>query len=324
MVGVNMKKTLLAMVLSFLSIGVFSQELKIGLLNGPSAIPAAYIIEENDKTDFDFQIFSGADTEIPKLLKGEIDIGVLPPNVAAKIYNQSKGNVVVLAVVGEGNVSLLTTEKKLGNLKSQLAGKTVFCAGRGATPEYMFRYVLEKEKISVTENPKKKNSVRLDFSIPNADLATALISGKVDYILVPEPFATVALNKGADKGVKKITTLSDEYKKVQKTEINFPMTVLVVNKKSLETKKSLVDAYLEMYKKAVQWTNENPDVAGGLVEKHTLGLNSKIATESIPNGAYVFVSGKNSKPQMENLLKIFLQQNPESIGGKIPRDDFYY
>jgi len=295
------------------SFSLAAQSLKAGLLNGPSAIPAAYLIE--NKSDFksaqlDFQIFSGADLELPKLIKGEIDLAVLPPNAAAKIFNKTNGGIVALAVIGQGNISLLTTDKNYRDLKS-LEGKTVYCAGRGATPEYVFRHVLSSQKIE---------NVNLDFSIPNSELAGSLVSGKTEYILVPEPFATVAQIKGKASGVEAKFCLSDFF------EENFPITVLVCNKKSLEnpeTKKA-IEEYLSAYEKAVSWTNENPDAAGVLVEKHTLGLNAKIAAASIPKGNYVFIPAKKSRPQIENLLKIFEKENPESIGGKLPDTSFYF
>lgn len=295
--------------------GLFGQEkLSVGILNGPSAVPAAYIIENS--SDYDFQIFSGADLEVPKLLKGEMDLGILPPNVAAKLYNKSNGNIVALSVIGQGNLSLLTTDSKYKNLKS-LKGKTVYCAGRGATPEYIFRYILSK-------HPEGKK-VNLDFSIPPSELAAALISGKAEYILVPEPFATVALIKGKDAGVRKVfdPSASDEIKK-EFNNTNFPMTVLVCNKKSLETKAQLISEYLKDYKAAVEWTCANPAEAGELVEKHTLGLNAKIAAASIPNGRYCFVPAEDSVAQMEKLLALFLKENEESVGGKLPEKNFYF
>lgn len=304
-----MKKTfivvLLTLAFSLLTGESKNKKLNIGILNGPSAVPAAYIIENNP--GYEFQIFSGADLEIPKLLKGEIDIGILPPNAAAKLWEKSGGNLAALSVIGEGNLSLLTTDPSYKNLQS-LEGKTVFCAGRGATPEYVFRHVLNENKIS---------NVNLDFSIPNPELAGSLISQKVEYILVPEPFATVALLKGKTAGVKKVEDLSSYFKE------NFPMTLLVCNKKILENKEKEIKEYLSLYEEAVQWTNKNPAQAGLLVEKHTLGLNAEIAAASIPNGRYVFFTTAERKTQIENILSLFQKQNPESVGQKLPDSGFY-
>lgn len=285
-------------------------KLNVALLNGPSSIPAAYMIENKDTfsdAELNFEIFSGADMELPKLLKGEADLGILPPNAAAKVYNMTKGTIVALAVIGNGNISLLTTRTDYSDYSS-LRGKTVYCAGRGATPEYLFREELSKAGLETGSDPA---SVNLDFSIPNAELAGALISGKADYILVPEPFATVALTKSTK--VKKAASLPSDV----------PMTLLVANKNSLAAKKSAVDSYLKEYAKAVEWTKTNPHKAGRLVQKHTLGLNEAIAAKSIPAGNYVYISAKDGKKSIEDLLSIFARIKSDSIGDRLPDDSFY-
>ena len=63
---------------------------KIGVLKGPSGIPSAYLME-NFSDNAEYEVFSGANFLLPKLIKGEVEIGFLPPNVAAKVYNANKG-----------------------------------------------------------------------------------------------------------------------------------------------------------------------------------------------------------------------------------------
>ena len=43
-----------------------------------------------------------------------------------------------------------------------------------------------------------KNGVNFDFSVPPAQLPAMLISGKIDYAVLPEPFVTIALMKSKD------------------------------------------------------------------------------------------------------------------------------
>lgn len=315
-----MKKLISLLLTALYTLPLFSESLITGLLNGPSAVPAAYLIENKTQmksASLDFQLFATADTELPKLLKGEIDLAVLPPNAAAKIWNKTNGNIVALAVIGEVNLALLTTDQNAVSLKD-LIGKTVYCAGRGATPDYLFRYILEKNQIQYSEEKGDKNKVHLDFSIPNAELAASLISGKATYILVPEPFATVALTKGKTAGVKPVFDLSAEYSKE-----NFPMTLIVANKKQLAIKQQAVEEFLKLYENAVIWTNSNPEKAGLLVEKHTLGLTASITTAAIPQSHYVFQKASAAQKQIEKLLQIFNRLNSESIGGVMPSQDFY-
>ena len=115
---------------------------KIGVLKGPSGIPSAYLME-NFSDNAEYEVFSGANFLLPKLIKGEVEIGFLPPNVAAKVYNVNKGAVLMAAVCGNGMVSLVTKDSSIKRLKD-LKGKEIFVAGQGATPDFMFRYILKQ------------------------------------------------------------------------------------------------------------------------------------------------------------------------------------
>lgn len=294
-----MKKLLFSAALLFAAVlPSFSQ--RVAVLNGPSSIPCAYLMEENP--EYDYETFASAQLALPKLIKEEADFGFLPPNVAAKIYTENKGAVLCLGICGNGNLFLLTKDGSFSDLK-QLEGKTAACAGQGATPEYIMNYIFEKKGIK---------NVTLDFSTPNAQIVPALLSGKFDYAIVPEPFASVAESK--DSGIKKIS-ISKEFASISNGK-DFPMTVLVVNKKYAEKHKKETADFIKKYEGVVARTLKNPHEAAELAEKHNLGLTKEIAEKAIPNCAFVFTPAKKSKAQIEQLLKLF--------GQKLPDSKFYY
>lgn len=295
------------------------EKVNIGVLSGPSGLTMAYLIE-NGKAEASYEVFAAANLLLPKLVKGEIDIGFLPPNAAAKVYNANNAAVKVAAVAGQGMLNLITKDKSIKSF-DDLKGKTITVAGQGATPDYMLRYLLKENGIS-TEGGE--NGVTLDFSIPNAEIAPALLAGKIDYAVVPEPFATVACSKNPD--VIRAINIQKEYAKVQKKDenANFPMTVVVVNAKFADSHPELVKAFLASYKLSSEWTVANPVEAGQLVEKNNIGLNAAVASKAIPNGAYVFMSAIDGRESLESLFSIFLSFDAASIGGKLPDDGFYF
>ena len=307
-----------------------NRTINVAALNGPSGIPMAYLFENKPQVsgaDFQFQVVAGADVLLPKLLKGEIDVGILPPNVAAKVFTKNNGALMVAAVMGQGMLNLITKDETIVSL-ADLQGKTVNVAGQGATPEYMFRYLLKSNGITIAEDgaASDANSVALDFSVPAAEIAAALLSDKIQYAVVPEPFSTVATTK--DASVRRAINLQKEYaalnESVGKEWENYPMTVLVARKSLAETSPEILRGLLASAKNAVDWTVAHPSEAGTLVQSHTLGLQAPIASKVIPNGAYVFVPATEARPQLEELFSIFLDFAPEAIGGALPSDDFYF
>lgn len=272
----------------------------VAFLNGPSAIPVAYLMEEN--SEYDFLSCASAQIALPKLIKGEADFGFLPPNVAAKAYTESNEAILCLGICGNGNIFLLTRDETFSDL-SQLEGKTVSCAGQGATPEYVMSYLLREKNIA---------SVTLDFSTPNAQIAPMLISGKFDFALVPEPFASVA--QTTDASVKRLS-LSKEFSSVTGGK-DFPMTLLVVNKKYAKKHKKQIAKFIRDYENAVKRTVANPSEAALLAEKHDLGLKASVAEKAIPNCAFTWVPAKKSRTEIETLLNLF--------GQTLPGGGFYY
>ena len=292
--------------------GLCAQSVRLGVLNGPSCIPAAYLLDES------VEKFADPQALLPKMLKGEIDVGFLPANVAAKVYNSSNGAIRCVAITGNGNLSLITTDTSVKQL-SDLKGKTVAVAGQGATPEYMFRYLLQKNGIATDT----KQGVTLDFSIPTAQIAAQLISGKISYAVVPEPFATVAQTK-SDK-VFVAVDLQTEYEYFEGRGKIYPLTVMVVTKNFAEKNAAALKSFLGEYEKSLKKTLNNPKEAGELCEKFGLGLAAGIVAKSVPKANYVFIPASNAKTQekVEELLNVFLAFDASSIGGKLPDEGFY-
>ena len=315
----KLKKILTLLVCALIATFNFAKapdEVNIVALNGPSGIGMSYLFETRpvlNGAESNYEVVASADVLLPKLLKGEVDIGILPPNAAAKVYNKNKGAIVMGAIVGEGMLSIVSTDDSVTSLAS-LKGKKLTVAGQGATPEYMIRYLAAKEGISLEGGP---DGIELDFSIPNPEIAAAIASGKIQNALVPEPFATVACTNA--KNCRRAVNIQELWGKD-----NYPMTVVVINAKFASEYPETVQKFLDAYKDSIYWTNTFPVAAGALVEKYTLGLKSMIAAKAIPNANFTFSYAKDSKEKIESLLSVFLNFAPEAIGGKLPDSGFYF
>jgi NitT/TauT family transport system substrate-binding protein len=301
--------------------GVVPKSLKIGALVGPSGIGMSYLFANPPKigneTICSFETFSSVDMLLPKLLNGDIDIGILPPNIAAKLYNIDSRSIVAGAIVGNGMITLITRDASIHTL-SDLAGKTVSVIGQGSTPEYVIRALLAKEGIDPA-------SINLDFSLPAAEIAPALIGNKIGYAFVPEPFATVAMVNGAagEKPVRRAIHIGARWK-ADGFGDDFPMTLCVVRKKYADAYPETIRAFLAEYRSSIEWTVQNPSEAGKIVEAAELGLKAQITAKAIPHSNYIFITAHEGRKSIESLLSIFLNFESDSIGGKLPSDGFYF
>ncbi len=304
------------LLISVLTVSAAPKPIVVGALKGPSGIGMAKLFESApspaDGSTVQLVAVASADLMTAKLMSGEYDAGVLPINVAAKLYN-SRIPMRLAAIVGNGMISFLSADSSLVSLGS-LRDKHVNVAGQGATPDFLFRRLLKGAGI----DPDK--DIRLDYSLPYPEAAAALAAGKITSAILPEPFSTMA--RMANPSLKSPLDLSLLW--IQQTgQTSYPMTAFVISSKLAAERPQAVNTILEAYARSIDWIIANPSEAGALVEKQELGLKAGIASKAIPLSAYVFISASTARPDVEAFLRIFLELAPASIGGKLPDDGFY-
>jgi NitT/TauT family transport system substrate-binding protein len=247
-----------------------------------------------------------------KFIAGEARIGILPPNVAAKIASSGR-NIQIAAVVGTGMLSLLASDPAVTRIED-LKGKTVEAAGQGATPDYVFRRILASRGL------KPGADVRLNYALAYPEIAQSLIAGRVSLALLPEPFATMALSGRPDLRV--VGDIQAEWERAGGSA-NYPMTALVVDAGFAREYPDAMRTILADYRASTEWVRAHPAEAGVLVEKHQLGLRAAVIGAAIPKSNYVFIPAREARPAIEALFRAFLEYAPESIGGVLPGDRFY-
>jgi NitT/TauT family transport system substrate-binding protein len=288
--------------------------LTVYALNGPSGVALVRLFDNPPKVPgFDIKTEALADASLMAGLftSGIAKVGILPPNAAAKIASTGK-KIQAAAVLGVGMLSLLSSDTAVQRIED-MRGKTVEVAGQGATPDYVFRRILDAKGL------KSGTDITLNYSNPTPSIVQLLISGRASYALLPEPFATMAMSGNAN--IKPVGSVQDEWIKAG-GGANYPMTVLVVDADFAASQPAALKAILDAVKASVEWVVANPAAAGPPVEKY-LGLKAQVISAAIPRSNYVYIPAVQARPALESLYRAFLEFDPVSIGGVLPTDSFY-
>lgn len=284
---------------------------RLGVLKGISCSPCAYLIANKEKLSVQnmvFKVFDSEQSELPALLKGEIDMGFLAPEDAAKVFSKGNGALICVGVVQNGSLCLLTSDESYSSLQD-LRGKKILAAAE-KSDSLIFKHLLSKKEIPVDEG---ENSILLDFSVPPANIANNLITKKTDYAILTEPYASVALSHSKElrraENFQKIYNESEEWS-------SFPAMLLVARADFVKGNRELVRKTGEVYKSAVQWTVKNPSKAAILAEKHNIGLSEGVVKQSVPNAALIWRDAKAAKADIEKYLLILKRE--------LPGEEFYF
>jgi len=284
-------------------------------IKGSSGVGIVRLFEQPPQIpgfDVKVEALAQADLMAARFISGEARVGILPPNMAAKIASSGK-DLRAAAIIGNGMLGLLSSDAGVRNL-ADLRGKTVEIAGQGATPEFVFRKILEFNGLTPDRD------VALGYSMAPPEIAQSLIAGKISIALLPEPFATMALTGKPD--LVSVVDIQQEWIRAGGGE-NFPMTLLVVDGAFADENPGAVKEILNAVKSSNEWVKAHPAEAGNLVEKHELGLRAPVVAAAVPKSNYVFIPAGEGRAAIEALFNLFLAYAPASIGGALPGDRFY-
>lgn len=291
---------------------------RVAGLKGPTSMGMIQLFEEYvnpaDGINFEYVSESAPDLLVGKLIKGELDFAAVPTNLASIIYNKTEGKYQLTNINTLNVLYVLTNGSEVKRIQD-LKGKTIHVSGKGATPDYMIRYLLTKNGLD------PENDVTLDFSLDHASLAQAITAGDVEIALLPQPFVTsVQLgNPDVEIGID----LLEAWENVA-GEALFAMGGLVVRTEFANAHPDIVKDFLDAYQQSVTFVNENPEKASLLVEKYGVLPKAKLAEVAIPKSNIVYMDAFENQTAMEEYYSILLDFNKASIGGKLPGDDFYY
>lgn len=293
---------------------------KIVGLKGPTSMGMVRLFTDieslSDYVDVEFDITTSTEVITAGLLNGDIDIAAIPTNLAALLYNKTEGEITMLGVNTLGVIHIVA-DKSLGISKiSDLKGKTIGATGKGAVPEFVLNYILEKNGLIPGVD------VIIEYRTDHSELATLVELGEIDIAMLPQPFVTIVTQK--NQQVELAINLTDEWSKVAPEGSELTMGCLVANKKFAETYSSEVMQLLVYYNDSVNWVNSNPEQAAELIVEYGILPTVEIAKAAIPESNIRYIFSQNSKEMLNSFYEILFEYEPKSIGGAIPDDDFYY
>ncbi len=292
-------------------------QIRIAGLKGPTSMGLVHLLDQAEQNkaanDYSFSIHGSADEVTPKLIQGELDIAAVPANLASVLYNNTNGSIKVLAVNTLGVLYIVEKGDTVDSIED-LRGQTIYCTGKGSTPEYNLRYLLKENGI----DPDK--DVKLEWKSEPTEVVALLSQAESGIAMLPQPYVTVAQSKLQDLNI--VVDLNQEWANLGHQSLMITGVLVVRSDFAGEHPKEISD-FLDEYKSSTEFINTNIAEGATLVEKFNI-VNADVAKKAIPYCNITFMEGTQMKTAMEGYLNVLYEQNAKSVGGKLPEEGFYY
>lgn len=287
---------------------------RIGALKGPTTIGIVNMLQdsyESESNDYEFTLATQADELTSAMVSGDLDIALVPANVASILYTKTDGGISVIDINTLGVLYCITGNTDVKSI-SDLAGKTVITTGQGTTPEYVLRYLLDKYGVE---------DVTLDFRSESTEVASVLQEDPNAIAVLPQPFVTVTEAK--NDAVSTVFSLSDAWDEVSDGS-RMVTGVTIVRNEFLNEHPEAVECFLTDHAASVEMTSSDLDRTAELVVSYEIISSVEIAKKAIPECNIVCITGEEMKTSLSGYLEVLFDQDPASVGGSMPGDSFYY
>ncbi|MCL2841270.1 MAG: ABC transporter substrate-binding protein [Defluviitaleaceae bacterium] len=295
-----------------------SANIRIAAMRGPTALGLLHLMDTHDSGhtfhDYEFTLL-GAPTEVPPLLvRGEIDVAVVPANLASILYNNLDGDIQALAVVTLGVLHIVEIGNEIQSV-SDLAGRTIYTTGQGATPEFALNYVLMQNGLTPGVD------VHIAFRAEPGEIAALLETGQIEIALLPEPFISTVLARMDNLRVA--LDLTEAWDKVQ-SDYSLIMSVVVARREFLENHPAAMASFMDEYATSIAFMTTNISEGAQLAVDFELIPALPIAESALPRTNIVFITGAEMQQNLMGFFNVLYNAYPASIGGALPSEDFFF
>lgn len=295
------------------------EAVQVGGLKGPTTMGIVSLTDQETAGEtsntYEMHMYTAADELTAEVLNGNVDIALLPANVAGILYNKTEGKVKVIDINTLGVLYIVESGDSISSV-ADLKGKTLYLTGKGTTPDYAIQYLLKQNGLTTDD-------VTLEYKSEATEVVSVLAEDETAVGLLPQPFATVA--QAQNENLRIALDLTKEWDAVKSEGDGSLLTgVTIVRTEFLEENEEAVKQFMEDHKASAAYTNENAGEAAKLIEGLEIVASAAVAEKAIPLCNITYIDGQEMQEDLSGYLEVLYEMDPSSVGGALPDDAFYY
>ena len=294
-------------------------EIRVGSLKGPTSMGLVSLMDRQEQglaeNEYIFTMEATADMLLPKMISGELDLVLVPANVASLLYHKTEGGVSVIDINTLGVLYLVSADQSVSRMED-LRGRTIYLTGMGTTPDFVLQYLLAENGIGLTE-------VTLEYKAESTEVAAYLAENPDAVGLLPQPYVTALSIQNPD--IVPVLDMTAEWDMVQGESGGMLVTgVTVVRNEFFEEHPDAVASFLEEHRASADYANTNVEETAVLVEHFGIVEKAAVAEKALPYCNITCMTGEEMKAALSGYLTVLEGYDASFIGGSVPDDAFYY
>ena len=295
-----------------------SKDVRVKTYNGLPAISICKLIKEEDNIKSSYKTSYTIESNDKKLVeslnKKEVDIALVPTDMAAKVYNKNS-SYQIFASIGQGSYYLVTSDPEVRGFNSTLINKEIAIAGENSMTDNIVKAILKKNNIDET-------LVKFKYTNTVPELVKTLTLGEIYTGIVPETSLTSLLYKHS--GLKILASINDAYENTFDISEGYPQFSVIVRKDFAKNNKEYVNKFLSKVKESIEFANNNPLQAGAYGEELKIPIKPQILSKAIKRCNLKFIEIDKFKQNYKYFFDILYNYNNEAVGGTVPDESIYH
>ncbi|MGE5581777.1 MAG: ABC transporter substrate-binding protein, partial [Bacillota bacterium] len=267
---------------------------------------------QTSKVTYNIEVLMSPDLAVAKLIAGETDFAGLPTNTAAILYNKGVG-VQLAAIIGWGVMYVVSDDPKIKSWGC-LKGKEIYVPNKGALPDILLRYLLVKNGLT-------EQDVKIQYFNSAVEIAQLLAAGKAGLAALPEPWVTQVVEKNPK--MKVVLDFQKEWKRIEKQGLFYPQTCIAVRRQFAKEHPESVREFLKDLNASMKWLQANKKAGAILAEKY-VQISAAAVMSGLGRCNLKYNDACKVRKEINGFLSRLAEYAPESVGGKVPDEDFIY
>jgi NitT/TauT family transport system substrate-binding protein len=295
---------------------IVSKEIKISIPDGLPSIAIAKLAKENPQIkegyNITYTIEKTPENLSTTVMKEDVDIAIVPSNMAAIAYNKTS-NYQIAGTVGNGSFYLVST-RNIDEFED-LEGLNVWNTGKGLTPDITVQSILKSKGI---------NTKNINFNYVNStsELIPLMVTGKADTGFIPEPALTTLMAKNPN--IKIVKSLNDAWKETRDSKEGYPQSTIIVKSDFAKENEEFISAFLGQISNSINWANTNGKEAGQYAKEIGASIEPSIIKKAVERANLKFIPVKNIIEDYNNYYQSLFDFDSKSVGGKLPDKGIYF